>query len=319
MYMQLDGELKQRIEGLIGSDRVVLFMKGTRHFPQCGFSATVTQILNKIVPQYATVNVLADPGIRDGIKAYSEWPTIPQLYVDGKFVGGCDIVREMFQAGELHTLLGASQPPPEPAAEAASAPKVTVSAAAKRAIEQAKGDEQGILRLEVTADFEHALSIDQPEDDDFRVDAGDIVVLVDRDSAARANGVRIDFEAGPNGDGGFRVDNPNEPAKVRQLSPAALKSMLDAGEKFELFDVRTPEERAQASIAGARARLLDDDAVRHIEALDKDTPLVFHCHHGGRSQAAAERFVRSGFKRVYNLAGGIDAWSTSVDPSVPRY
>ncbi|HKU42965.1 MAG TPA: Grx4 family monothiol glutaredoxin, partial [Polyangiales bacterium] len=98
--MQLDSELKQRIESLIASDRVVLFMKGTRHFPQCGFSATVTQILNKLVPQYATVNVLADPNVREGIKAYSEWPTIPQLYVDGKFIGGCDIVREMFQAGE---------------------------------------------------------------------------------------------------------------------------------------------------------------------------------------------------------------------------
>jgi len=313
--MQLDGELKQRIEGLIASDRVVLFMKGTRHFPQCGFSATVTQILNKLIPQYATVNVLADANIREGIKAYSEWPTIPQLYIDGKFIGGCDIVREMFQAGELHSLLGASQP--APSNETATAPKLTVTAAAKRAIEQAKGDEQGTLRLEVSPDFEHALSIDEPEDDDFRVDAGEILVLVDRASAARANGVRIDFEAGPNGEGGFRVDNPNEPAKVRQLSPTSLKSMLDSGEKFELFDVRTPEERAKASIQGAR--LLDDDAVRHIEALDKDTPLVFHCHHGGRSQAAAERFLRSGFKRVYNLAGGIDAWSTSVDPTVPRY
>jgi monothiol glutaredoxin len=314
--MQLDSELKQRIEGLITSDRVVLFMKGTRHFPQCGFSATVTQILNKLIPQYATVNVLSDPNIREGIKAYSEWPTIPQLYVDGKFVGGCDIVREMFQAGELHSLLGASQP--APSAEPVTAPKVSVTAAAKRAIEQAKGDERGILRLEISPDFEHALSIDEAaEEDDFRVDAGEIDVLVDRESAARANGVRIDFETGPNGEGGFRVDNPNEPAKVRQLSPAALKSMIDTGEKFELFDVRTPEERARASIQGAR--LLDEDAARHIAELDKDIPLVFHCHHGGRSQAAAERFIRDGFKRVYNLAGGIDAWSTSVDPSVPRY
>lgn len=313
--MQLDSELKQRIEGLIASDRVVLFMKGTRHFPQCGFSATVTQILNKLVPQYATVNVLADPGIREGIKAYSEWPTIPQLYVDGKFVGGCDIVREMFQAGELHTLLGASQP--APSSEPVQAPNVTVTPAAKQAIERAKGDEQGLLRLEISVDFEHALSIDEPDASDLRVDAGGIQVLIDRESAARANGVRIDFEAGPSGDGGFRVDNPNEPAKVRPLSPAALKSMIDSGERFELYDVRTEEERKLATITGAR--LLDEAAAQHVASLDKDTPLVFHCHHGGRSQAAAERFVREGFRRVYNLVGGIDAWSTSVDPSVPRY
>jgi monothiol glutaredoxin len=317
--MQLESEIKQRIEGLIASDRVVLFMKGTRHFPQCGFSATVAQILNKLVPQYATVNVLADPTIRDGIKAYSEWPTIPQLYIDGKFVGGCDIVREMFQAGELHGLLGVDQPVADVSPR--TAPKLTVTAAAKRAIENAKGDDAGHLRLEVSADFDHALSIDEPDAEDFKVDAGGLIVLVDPESAPRANGVVIDFEDGASEDasdqGGFKVENPNEPAKVRQLSPAALKQMIDAGDKFELYDVRTAEERKLASIEGAQ--LLDDAAQRHVEGLDKDTPLVFHCHHGGRSQAAAERFVRDGFKRVYNLVGGIDAWSSSVDPSVPRY
>ncbi|HEY2732980.1 MAG TPA: rhodanese-like domain-containing protein, partial [Polyangiales bacterium] len=277
------------------------------------FSATVTQILNKLVPEYSTVNVLTDPDIREGIKAYSEWPTIPQLYVDGKFVGGCDIVREMFQSGELQSLLGVAAPEAQPQA-AVSAPKITVSAAAKRAILDAKGDEPGTLRLEVTAEFEHALSIDEPSEGDFEVDGGGIVVLVDRVSAARADGVRIDYESVG---GGFKVDNPNEAPKVRQLTPTSLKSMIDAGEKFELFDVRTPQEREVASIAGAR--LLDDAAARDIEQLDKDAALVFHCHHGGRSQQAAERFVQRGFRRVYNLAGGIDAWSTSVDPSVPRY
>jgi monothiol glutaredoxin len=316
--MQLESEIQQRIEGLIASDRVVLFMKGTRHFPQCGFSATVTQILNKLVPQYATVNVLADPQIRDGIKAYSEWPTIPQLYIDGKFVGGCDIVREMFQAGELHGLLGVTQPAAAADASPRTAPKLSVSPAAKHAIERAKGDEPGSLRLEISAEFEHALSIDEPDDEDFKVDAGGLTVLVDPDSAQRADGVQIDFEEGASEDqGGFKVENPNEPAKVRQLSPAALKQMIDASERFELYDVRTPEERKLASIEGAK--LLDDAALRHVEGLDKDTPLVFHCHHGGRSQAAAERFVREGFKRVYNLVGGIDAWSASVDSTVPRY
>jgi monothiol glutaredoxin len=315
--MQLDSEIQQRIEGLIASDRVVLFMKGTRHFPQCGFSATVTQILNKVVPQYATVNVLSDPQIRDGIKAFSDWPTIPQLYIDGKFVGGCDIVREMFQAGELHSLLGVSKPAAD-ASPATAAPKLTVSPSAKFAIERAKGDEAGNLRLEVSADFEHALSIDEPDAEDFKVDVGGLIVLVDPESAPRADGAVIDFEEGASEDqGGFKVENPNEPAKVRQLTPAALKQMIDAGDKFELYDVRTLEERKLASIQGAQ--LLDDDALRRVAGLDKDTPLVFHCHHGGRSQAAAERFVREGFKRVYNLVGGIDAWSASVDSSIPRY
>ncbi|HEX4351636.1 MAG TPA: Grx4 family monothiol glutaredoxin [Polyangiales bacterium] len=311
--MTVQPEVQQRIESTINRDRVVLFMKGTRHFPQCGFSATVTQILNKLVPEYSTVNVLTDPDIRDGIKAYSEWPTIPQLYVDGKFVGGCDIVREMFQSGELQSLLGVAAPAAQ-AQTPVDAPKITVTAAAKQAIVEAKGDEPGTLRLEVTAEFEHALSIDEPAEGDFQVDGGGIVVLIDRVSAPRANGVRIDYE---NVGGGFKVDNPNEAPKVRQLTPTSLKSMIDAGEKFEFFDVRTPPERELARIAGAR--LLDDAVSKEIEQLDKDAALVFHCHHGGRSQAAAERFVQRGFRRVYNLAGGIDAWSTSVDPSVPRY
>ncbi len=90
----------------VTSHPVVLFMKGTPQFPQCGFSATVAEILKRCgVDQYHSVNVLADDEIRQGIKEYANWPTIPQLYVKGEFVGGCDIIREMFQAGELQQLL----------------------------------------------------------------------------------------------------------------------------------------------------------------------------------------------------------------------
>jgi monothiol glutaredoxin len=93
--------------------------------------------------------------------------------------------------------------------------------------------------------------------------------------------------------------------------------MLEGATKPALFDVRTPEERAIAHIEGAR--LLDQEVAKEIEKLPKDSLLVFHCHHGGRSQAAAEHFRDHGFTNVHNLAGGIDAWSVEVDPSVPRY
>jgi monothiol glutaredoxin len=96
---------RQRIDDLVKSHRVVLFMKGDRQVPQCGFSATVVQILDQLLPDYATLDVLQDPEIRDGIKEYSSWPTIPQLYVGGEFQGGCDIVREMYGTGELEKLL----------------------------------------------------------------------------------------------------------------------------------------------------------------------------------------------------------------------
>ena len=103
--MELDDATRSRIRSLIESDRVVLFMKGHREAPQCGFSATVVRILDQMLPDYSTVDVLSEPAIREGIKAYSSWPTIPQLYVDGEFVGGCDIVVEMAESGELEKTL----------------------------------------------------------------------------------------------------------------------------------------------------------------------------------------------------------------------
>ena len=94
-----------RIRDEIGKNDVLLFMKGTPVFPQCGFSAAVVEVLSELGVKFHGVNILVDPELRDGIKQFSQWPTIPQLYVKGEFVGGCDIVREMFQAGELQDLL----------------------------------------------------------------------------------------------------------------------------------------------------------------------------------------------------------------------
>jgi monothiol glutaredoxin len=94
-----------RIKQDVTSNPVVLYMKGTPVFPQCGFSAAVVQILSELGVKFKGIDVLTDPEIRQGIKEFSSWPTIPQLYVKGEFVGGCDIIREMFQAGELQTFL----------------------------------------------------------------------------------------------------------------------------------------------------------------------------------------------------------------------
>ncbi len=95
----------QRIESEIAAHPVMLYMKGNAMFPQCGFSARVVQILTHLGVPFATANVLEDPALRDGIKQFSNWPTVPQLYVQGEFVGGCDIVTEMYQSGELAKLL----------------------------------------------------------------------------------------------------------------------------------------------------------------------------------------------------------------------
>jgi monothiol glutaredoxin len=102
-----DQEISDWLGKQVAANDVVLFMKGTKEMPQCGFSMQVAQILNYLGVDFKAINVLDDMAVREGIKAYSNWPTIPQLYVKGEFVGGCDIVREMFQAGELQDLLTA--------------------------------------------------------------------------------------------------------------------------------------------------------------------------------------------------------------------
>ena len=104
----MDDALKSRIESTIGKSRVVLFMKGSKNFPQCGFSAQVVGILKQRGAEFSDVNILADPDLRQGLKEYSNWPTFPQLYVDGKLVGGCDIVTSLHESGELATVLGQS-------------------------------------------------------------------------------------------------------------------------------------------------------------------------------------------------------------------
>ena len=98
-------EIKEKIQKIIDADDIVLFMKGTTSMPMCGFSSTVVQILNHLGVSFKDINVLEDEEIRQGIKDFTNWPTIPQLYIKGEFVGGCDIAREMFQSGELKEML----------------------------------------------------------------------------------------------------------------------------------------------------------------------------------------------------------------------
>jgi monothiol glutaredoxin len=243
------------------------------------------------------------------MKEYSSWPTFPQLYVGGQFVGGCDIVKDMFAQGELQKLLGVEAKP-------VAAPKVTITAAAAKAFADAAADAgDEVLRLEIDPDYNYDLHVGPKADGDVAVTSGEVVLHIARASAERADGMTIDFVTGPKGTA-FKIDNPNEPPRVKPLGAKELKAMLDAG-KVELFDVRPDDERARASIA--QAKKLDAAAQKHLLGLKKDAPVAFHCHHGMRSRAAAEQLLREGFTNVYNLEGGIEAWSNEVDPSVPHY
>ena len=307
----LNDALRSRLSGLVAQNPVILFMKGTRRAPQCGFSAQVVQILDELVPEYETVDVLSSAELRDGIKEFSQWPTIPQLFVNGEFVGGCDIVRALQESGELAQLLSKpGTPPPLPTIH------ITEGAlqAFRGALEDSSDAAAEALHLKIDASFQNDLYFAPREPGTLELSIQGLTLFIDPASARRADGMRIDFIDGENA--GFKIENPNQPATVKQLTPAELKELLDQG-KITLFDVRPDHERALASIAQARS--LDEAGQEYLFSLDRSAPVAFLCHHGMRSQNAAQQVLAEGFRNVYNVRGGIHAWSETVDRGVPQY
>ncbi len=306
----MNDALRSQIDDLVTKNKVVLFMKGSRNFPQCGFSATVVQILSGYGTKFETVNVLSSPEMRDGIKEYSSWPTIPQLYVDGKFVGGCDIVRELESSGELAKLLGAERAPQQTASEP---PKVSLTKGAREAILAAQKEADGDpLRVTIGPRHEYDLYFDAKQAGDVVALADGVTVLFDRESAARAGELTIEYVDGQ----GFRIESSKAPPRVRPMSARELRDLLAAKAKVMLLDVRPDGERALASIPGHAP--LSPNVLEDLADLEEGTKVVVYCHHGHRSAGVAQQLVTRGVKDVYNLDGGVDAYA-DVDPSIPRY
>ena len=309
--MALDEVTRESIESLLNAHSVLLFMKGTRAQPQCGFSAATVNILNMFDREYETIDVLADAALREGIKTYGQWPTVPQLYVNGELIGGCDIVRELYESGEIYDVLGLEPP-------ARTVPEITFSDNAAAAVRHAVDEQTDeiFLHVRIDAHWRTDVTLAPTKAGEIRADANGIVVLMDPGTAQRATGLFVDTVETLQGSG-FTFENPNAPPAVKQMDVSTLNANIESGDTVYLFDVRGPDERAKARIKAAAP--LDAAAEQLIETLPRDTPIVFHCHGGGRSQVAAERYRLRGFVNVYNLAGGIDAWSQHVDASVPRY
>ncbi|HEU4669426.1 MAG TPA: Grx4 family monothiol glutaredoxin [Dyella sp.] len=307
--MSLDPATRERIQTLLGEHRVVLFMKGTRQQPMCGFSAAATNTLNELLEDYHTVNVLEDPAIREGIKIYGEWPTIPQLYVEGELVGGSDIIRQMYTSGELHGLFGAAPPDRTP-------PEITITDKAAEMIRQGTADAQGVvIHLEIGPDYSAGFQLAPAGDFDIVAESNGLRVHFDPASAQRAKGIVIDWVSTVQGEG-LSLKFPGA-QQVNNLSVQELQQRLAAG-GLTLVDVRPSASRAQAApLAGAR--ILEDEGYDALAALPKDTPIAFICHHGVSSRGVAERFAAHGFSQVFNVEGGMDAWAAQIDPSVPRY
>jgi monothiol glutaredoxin len=296
--MSLDSATRERIETVLKDHRVVLFMKGDRRQPQCGFSAAATNMLNELLPDYHTINVLEDPEIREGIKAYGEWPTIPQLYVEGELVGGADIIRQLYTSGELHELFGAEKPDRTP-------PQITITDAAAEAIRQGTANAQGVaLHLEIGPDHSAGFQLAPAGDHDIVAHANGLEVHFDPASAHRAKGIVIDWVSTVQGEG-LSLKFPGA-QEIKSLTVQQLKARL-AADDITLIDVRPAHNRASVPPL-PQARVLEDEGYESLAALPKDTALAFICNVGISSQSMAERFAAHGFSDVSNVEGGMEAW-----------
>ena len=309
--MSLDPALRSRIESLLQSNRVVLFMKGQPTMPQCGFSAKAVGALSALGVDYAHVNVLADQEIREGIKVYGDWPTIPQLYIDGELVGGSDIIEQMTNSGELATLLGLEAPDRTP-------PAITITPAAAEMLQNAVADAGpgAALALSINAQFQPNFQLAQFDANAIAAESNGVRVQFDLASARRADGITIDWVEDVRGKG-LAIDNPNAPKPVQSLSPKEADAKVRASEVL-LVDVRPADERGFAA-AAVPFKTFDSNGRAELEALPKDTAIAFLCRSGGRSQQAAEEFLALGFRNVYNVVGGINAWADEVDASLTKY
>ena len=299
----MEPQFKERIDKLLSEHKIVLFMKGYKTQPMCGFSARVVSMLSELDVEYHTENIFDDPEMRSGMKDYSNWPTFPQLYVDGEFVGGCDIVTGMFQDGSLHSMLGVER-------EEIAPPFIEITDAAIAAFHAAMQRYDGVhVIMDISPQFQYDIGLGQAGASEIAVTSNEFTIYMSHSAAKRANGMKIDFK-----DGQIKIDNPNEPVSVRGLNVRELKQWIDMKKEHILFDVRGEDERAIALIESAR--MFSPEA---LEGIAKDAVLVFHCHHGGRSLNAAQMVLEQGFQNVYNLEGGIHAWSTHIDPVIRTY
>ena len=307
--MSLDPALRSRIDTLLADNRIVLFMKGHPQAPQCGFSAKAAGALNALGVAYAHVDVLADPEIREGIKAYGEWPTIPQLYIGGELVGGSDIIEQMANSGELHGALGLPAPDRTP-------PQIDIRPGAVAMLRNAIADAGGdvVVSMDIDPQFRTRLHLAQPDANAITVEVDGIRVQFDLAGARRADGMVIDWADDARGRG-LVIENPNAPPPVRAISPDDAAYRRKAG-TLRIVDVRPADERALASLPGDVLNL--DHGLEPIGALPKNTALAFLCHHGNRSQQAAEHFRQQGFLDIYNIVGGIDAWA-AIDGTISKY
>ncbi len=308
--MAITEHAQSTITGLLDEHKIVLFMKGEPKASMCGFSATAVGILDSLDVQYASFNVLQDEEVREGIKVFGNWPTIPQLYIDKELIGGSDIIQEMFNSGELHEELGLETPDKTP-------PTISITDAAAEAIRAGTGDQPGVvLHYKIDDHWRSQFFLQPANGTEIKAESNGITLYMDILTAQKARGATFDFADTLQGSG-LTIDLPEAPPAVLPLSVQEFKQKLDAGDDLLVVDVRNAQERARATASFAIP--LDDGGMQAINARDKDAPIAFICHHGRSSLGAAEHYRKEGYTQLFNVEGGLDAYADQIDSDIPRY
>jgi len=287
-------ELRAKLQSMVDSHDVVLFMKGTRQQPQCGFSNRVVSILEELEIDYQTYNVFSDPDIRSGMKDFSMWPTFPQLYIKQEFVGGCDLVTEMMQSGELPGMLGVTLEDVEP-------PTVHCSPNILNLFKESLATHGGGIHIDVSKNFQYDIFIGPKSNGQVESIVDGVPFYFSRGSAKRANGISLDFKDGDNG--GVLIDNPNEP-KFEDIAVSDVEAWVADNPTAKVYQIGVTAEQVLPF-----ATLLDANAHQEIGQLPKDHPIAFMCVMGVRSQHAAKDLAFQGYSNVFNIVGGLTAWN----------
>ncbi len=307
--MNLSDSVKSKIDNYVHGNKVVLFMKGTPQQPQCGFSAKTIAALDSLLPDYASVDVLEDSEIREGIKVYGNWPTIPQLYIDGELVGGCDIVLNMLNSGELHECLDLEPPDRTP-------PEITITEIAATQLKESMQGHEGIeLHFQVDANWNSQFNLAPAEGNEISTESNGVRILMDLATAQRARGAVIDWVSSIEGEG-LAIDLPQAPPPAKQMTVQELAKKLEA-DKITLVDIRGDDERSRAFIESAE--ILTREVMDKLEQMPKDSEIAFLCQHGNASQGAAEYFRKKGDTKISNVAGGVQAWAQEINTSLPAF